>query len=175
MFIQGPQRFLEYYAGHYDLARLGVRCLELNRISPKFLFICPQFVILTLLLKSPSVCVIPERHVATLPLDAAIKAHFCLEAWLSPTPKKMRYKHMCFRIGFDIDEVRQALKNDIKFLENLRGGVLNKHNFNDKAEELAIVLEKVIIVELIDFHISEKAVEMFCHSLRSQSVHRVVR
>ncbi|KIK56267.1 hypothetical protein GYMLUDRAFT_248014 [Collybiopsis luxurians FD-317 M1] len=129
--------------------------------------------------------------VSHFPIDAAIKAHFCLHAWLSPTPKKMRYEQMHFKVEFDENEVERyisdvrftnlarthsvistnrVLKDVVKFLESLDGIALN-NNLNVKAEELADTLENTIVVRLTEFPINEKTVEMFCHSLRGQTSH----
>ncbi|KIK60720.1 hypothetical protein GYMLUDRAFT_998818 [Collybiopsis luxurians FD-317 M1] len=160
------QHFLEHYArfGH-ELARLGARCLELNQTlgfcDPKM-----PWTVSTNLLKFDSV--------VTLPIDAALKVHFCLEAWLSTTPQTMRYEQMCFVVEFDENELQRALMSVVKFLESLQGIDLN-NSINVKAEELADALKNVIVVKLTDLTINEKAVEMFCHSLRGQAIPHELR
>ncbi|KIK60717.1 hypothetical protein GYMLUDRAFT_43553 [Collybiopsis luxurians FD-317 M1] len=153
------QRFLEHYAGSGNgLARLGARCLELNQ-TLRFCEPTTPWIIDTKYLQFDSI--------VTLPIDAAIKAHFCLETCLSPTPRKLRYEQMYFVVEFDENELRRVLTNVVELLESLRDTTLSS-SINVTAEELADALENAIVVKLTEFTINERAVEMFCHSLRNR-------
>ncbi|KIK60716.1 hypothetical protein GYMLUDRAFT_998810, partial [Collybiopsis luxurians FD-317 M1] len=173
------QQFLERYAGYgYEIAELGAKCLKLNQT----LGLCDPrmpWKINTSYMKFESI--------AILPVDAALKAHFCLEAWISPTPRKLRYGNQMFiDVKFDENVVlsrnsfwffftvstsHRVLRSVVNFLESLRGIALNG-NLNEQAEKLANALENTIVVKLTDFQINEKAVEMFCHALRGHVIPR---
>ncbi|KIK56266.1 hypothetical protein GYMLUDRAFT_62110 [Collybiopsis luxurians FD-317 M1] len=169
-------RFLEENAKRgSSLARLGVKCLELN----KSLGLCDAempWVVKTNYLKFDVV--------ATLPIDAANKAHFCLGALLLNPSKKFPFQDMTFAVEFDESELQKwvliflldgsprALEDVVSFLENLRGRKLD-HNIDAEAERLAQRLEEVIIVER-DFRIDEKAIQMLFSQIGDNSLTRAI-
>ena len=47
--------------------------------------------------------------VVVLPMDAAIKAHFCLEAHLSNTEKVLMFKNVYIKVHFDYNQLRECV------------------------------------------------------------------
>ncbi|KAJ3849160.1 hypothetical protein EV368DRAFT_67670 [Lentinula lateritia] len=153
---EDTKSFLEYYSDQgIKLAKLGYTCLILNEA-------------LGLCVPSQPWCIdtsgegLQYQCMATLSLDAAIKAHFSLLAMKSrnslnsETPKTFLSK-------YDSDLIMsRTLQNVVSFLQYL---IPNRNALNvaheNQAKKFIDDLQTMIVIQLHDFPIDQHALEMF--------------
>ncbi|KIK56278.1 hypothetical protein GYMLUDRAFT_248025 [Collybiopsis luxurians FD-317 M1] len=152
--------FLKNRASGVPVAELAFRCFGVNQslglckaempwvVNPKYLKYHP---------------------VATLPMEAALAAHFCLAASIKfhSTAKRIPYHEVHLVIEFNNEILQNILEEVLGFLANLRVSDSGLKavperpdtDLNAKAEELIDKLKEIVNVKC-DLPIDEKAIEM---------------
>ncbi|KAJ3878094.1 hypothetical protein F5051DRAFT_238555 [Lentinula edodes] len=149
---EDTKSFLEYYSDRGNkVAKLGYTCLILNEA-------------LGLCVPSQPWCIdtsgegLQYQYMATLSLDAAIKAHFSLLAMKSRN--FLVYGQMRVSVQYTVDAVEQTLQNVVSFLQYL---IPNRNALNaaheNQAKKFIDDLRTMIVVQLND--IDQHALEMF--------------
>ncbi|KIK60825.1 hypothetical protein GYMLUDRAFT_243989 [Collybiopsis luxurians FD-317 M1] len=114
------------------------------------------------------------HDLATLPICAAVIAHFCLAADLESGSAS--FHDIVLRVNFDKDELQQALDSVLKLLKGLDdnpSNVKDKADLNAEAKQLSKQLNQIVQI-VCDITIDEKAIEMlFPYASRSLAAYRL--
>ncbi|KAF9070717.1 hypothetical protein BDP27DRAFT_1323298 [Rhodocollybia butyracea] len=148
--------FLYSNSGRARIARLGYKCLELN----KLLGLCDTNEPWTIRADGDG---LQYLSVATLPFDAAVKAYLCLQALTSPR-QSLSYGQMTFLVTCDVAKLEMLLQRVVDFLQNLvqylTVSSLNP-GIEKQANEICEDLRKVIVLRLDDCYINGYDLQMF--------------
>ncbi|KAJ3725033.1 hypothetical protein DFJ43DRAFT_1089516 [Lentinula guzmanii] len=154
---KNTKKFLSSYSEsqNVELASLGYACLELN----ESLGLCDPDQPWLINMSGDG---LRYQSIATLSLDAAVKAHFILLLLAYPKPY-LTYGQMRFTVEFKINLLEQALQDVVSFLQDLQRnyGGINLEEYENQAKGLIDVLSSRIVVTLKEFPIDQHALEMF--------------
>ncbi|KAJ3781668.1 hypothetical protein GGU10DRAFT_390444 [Lentinula aff. detonsa] len=147
------------------LAKFGYACLELN----ESLGFCKPDQPWLVNISGDG---LRYQSITTLPLDAAVKAHFTLLVMKYPK-QYFTSDHMRFAVKYNLTILEQTLQRVCSFLQDLQDqrkqGRMDFEKYENQARRLLDDLKAPIVVTLDEFPVDQQALNMLIADHESRS------